>query len=56
MTLRSNTVVTLGSEDAFYFTPIEDGTGYIYVPSNLVDSYKSANGWSTYANQIRAIV
>lgn len=55
LTLRSNTVVTLGSEDAFYFTPIEDGTGYIYVPSNLVDSYKSADGWSTYSNQIRAI-
>lgn len=56
LTLRSNTVVTLESADAFYFTPIEEGTGYIYVPSNLVDSYKTADGWSTYANQIRAIV
>jgi hypothetical protein len=55
LTLRSNTVVTLENEDVFYFTPIEDGTGYVYVPSNLVDSYKSADGWSTYANQIRAI-
>lgn len=55
LTLRSNTVVALENEDAFYFTPIEDGAGYIYVPSNLVDSYKSADGWSTYANQIRAI-
>ena len=56
LTLRSNTVVTLENADAFYFTPIEEGTGYIYVPSNLVDSYKTADGWSTYANQIRAIV
>lgn len=55
LTLRSNTVVTLENEDAFYFTPIESGTGYIYVPSDLVDNYKSANGWSTYANQIQAI-
>lgn len=56
LTLRSNTICTLENADAFYFTPIEEGSGYIYVPSNLVDSYKTANGWSTYANQIRAIV
>ena len=55
LTLRSSTVVTLENADAFYFTPIEEGTGYIYVPSNLVDSYKTADGWSTYANQIMAI-
>lgn len=55
LTLQSNTVVTLENENAFYFTPIEDGTGYIYVPSNLVDAYKTAGGWSVYANQIRAI-
>lgn len=55
LTLRSNAVCTLENPDAFYFTPIEDGVGYIYVPSNLVDSYKTADGWSVYANQIRAI-
>lgn len=36
-------------------TPIASGTGYIYVPSALVDTYKAATGWSTYAEQIRAI-
>ena len=35
--------------------PIATGTGYIYVPSALVGSYKTANYWSTYAGQIRAI-
>ena len=55
LTLRSDTVCTLDNADAFYFTPIEEGVGYIYVPSDLVDSYKTANGWSTYANQIIAI-
>ena len=55
LTLRSNTVIALENADAFYFTPIEDGTGYIYVPSALVDSYKVTDGWSTYANQIRTI-
>ena len=48
-------VVTLGSKSAFTGTPIASGTGYIYVPAALVDSYKSATNWSTYADQIRAI-
>lgn len=53
--LRSNTVVSLENKDAFYFTPIEEGTGYIYVPSELVANYKATSEWSVYANQIRAI-
>lgn len=28
---------------------------YIYVPSALVDSYKAAANWSTYANQFRSL-
>lgn len=36
-------------------TPIATGAGYIYVPLALVDTYKAATGWSTYAAQIRAI-
>lgn len=36
-------------------TLIASGTGYIYVPAALVDTYKAATGWSTYADQIRAI-
>lgn len=31
------------------------GTGYVYVPRALVDSYKSATNWSAVADQIRAI-
>ena len=52
--LRSETVCTLGT-NVFISTPIESGTGYIYVPRALVDSYKSATNWSTYANQFRAL-
>ena len=52
--LRSETVCTLGT-NVFTSTPIASGTGYIYVPSALVDSYKSETNWSTYAAQIRAI-
>lgn len=53
--LRSNTMVTLTNANAFYSTKIADGTGYIYVPAELVDSYKADSNWSVYANQIRAI-
>jgi hypothetical protein len=36
-------------------TRIEKGTGYIYVPADLVDSYKAATNWSTFAAQFRAL-
>lgn len=53
--LRSETMATLGSDTAFNKTPIASGTGYIYVPATLVNTYKAATNWTTYANQIRAI-
>ena len=53
--LRSGTMAKLYDTNAFSNTPISSGTGYIYVPATLVDSYKAASNWSTYANQIRAI-
>lgn len=51
---NTDTVVTLGN-NVFYNTPIEDGAGYIYVPSALIEDYKVATNWSNYANQFRAI-
>ena len=54
ITLSGSNVCTLGSS-AFYNTPIALGNGYIYVPANLVDTYKIAPYWSEYANQIVAI-
>ena len=36
-------------------TAISKGAGYIYVPRNLVDSYKAETNWSAYAEQIRAL-
>ena len=47
-------VPTLGVS-VFYETLIESGTGYIYVPDTLVDSFKSATNWSAYADQIKPI-
>lgn len=44
---------TLSSTNAFSNTPIASGTGYIYVPDESVDAYKSA--WSTYAGVIKPL-
>lgn len=48
-------VSTLADVSAFTSTPIDSGTGYIYVPRSLVDSYKTAENWSNYASQFRAL-
>ena len=48
-------ICNLSSTDIFKNTPIESGTGYVYVPAALVDSYKAATNWTVYADQIRAI-
>lgn len=53
--IRSNSVCVLKNTNAFYSTPIKDGTGYIYVPKSLIDDYKVAYNWSEYADQFRAI-
>lgn len=53
--LRGERVIALAATSIFTNTPIASGTGYIYVPSALVEDYKAATNWSTYADQIRAI-
>lgn len=52
---RTSAICTLSNKSAFAGAAIESGTGFVYVPSALVDTYKAASNWSTYANQIRAI-
>lgn len=52
---NSSSVPTMYNDDAFEDTPIANGNGYIYVPSKNLSNYKSANEWSTYANQFRAL-
>ena len=53
--LRGNNVCTLSNTNAFGSTPIASGTGYIYVPSSLIEQYKAATNWSTYADHFRAL-
>ena len=53
--LSNNQVVSLNNINAFTSSPIGNGRGCIYVPDNLVDSYKSDTNWSTYANRIKPL-
>lgn len=50
--LRSNEKCTLSNINAFNSTPIAEGLGWIYVPSDLVELYKADTNWSTFANRI----
>ena len=52
---KSESINELQHPNAFQRTPIASGTGYIYVPRALVDSYKVATNWSTFADQFRAL-
>ena len=49
-----NVVPTYGS-NMFLGTPINAGNGYIFVPDNLVNAYKTAFGWSRHASVIKGI-
>ncbi len=53
--LRNAAVVSNPYTDTFQGTPIEAGTGFIYVPDSLVEAYKTATNWSVFANQIKPI-
>jgi hypothetical protein len=61
LVLYSSSVAALSNVGAFKNTPMSassyTGTfGSIYVPASLVDAYKSATNWVTYADRITAIV
>ena len=55
ITIGYSSICRLTNYEVFYGTPIEDGTGSIYVPASLVDAYKTAENWSMYSNQIFSI-
>ena len=53
--LRSTTMCGLSNKNCFNNTPIASGTGFIYVPDNLVDTYKANTNWSNFAAQIKGL-
>ena len=52
ITIGYSSICSLKNINAFTNTQITSSTGSIYVPASLVDSYKSANNWSYFSNQI----
>ena len=52
---KTASVCPLSNTNAFSSSAISGKTGYIYVPSALVESYKASTNWITYASQFRAI-
>lgn len=41
--------------NTFQNTPISLERGYVYVPDESIEAYKTATNWSTYANQIKGL-
>ena len=52
---KTDAITALENISAFNNTPIKNGTGYIYVPAALLETYKTATNWVTFAAQFRAI-
>ena len=53
--LRYPKMIPLPNVSRLSGTPIESGTGYIYVPSSLITDYMEATNWVTFSQQFRAI-
>ena len=55
LVISTPTLCALNATNVFTSTPIESGTGYIYVPKALIENYKVATNWVNFAEQFRAI-
>ena len=53
--IRSSSMAVLNATNIFDYTRVSRGLGAIYVPSNLVESYKTNSNWSAVANAIHPI-
>ena len=53
--IRSSSLSTLSNANALNYTRIYSKKGTIYVPSALVNNYKSASNWANYASSIFSI-
>lgn len=52
---QNASICDLEDIDAFSETPIANGEGFIYVPDELLEDYRAATNWSTYAEQIKPL-
>ena len=55
LVLRNAQMVFLEGRRHFEYTPIEDGTGLIYVPEDLISEYQTSPMWETYSEQFRSL-
>lgn len=55
LVIDSSNLIPLPNVNVLSATPISSGTGYVYVPDDLVDQYKVATNWATYASQIKGL-
>lgn len=51
---QAEKICTLSS-NVFANSSVASGTGFIYVPDDMVDSYKAHTNWSAYASQIKPL-
>lgn len=52
---KSGSICSLSNVNGVNNSLIGKGTGYVYVPVALIETYKTASNWSTFASQFRAI-
>lgn len=52
---KTGSICTLSNVNSVNNSPIGKGTGYVYVPASLVDTYKAATNWTSFASQFRAL-
>lgn len=52
---KEKSICTLTATEGISGTKIASGKGFIYVPKELLETYKTATNWSAYAEQIVAI-
>lgn len=53
--INSPYLLRMSARTMFTASKIAVGTGYVYVPDDMVDTYKNATNWSNYADQIKGI-
>lgn len=54
--IRASSMIRNTASNAFNQSSVANGTGFVYVPTDLVSTYQSATNWVTYASQIRPFV
>ena len=52
---RTANICAISGTNVLQGTKIESGTGYIYVPRKMIEEYKVATNWVTFASQFRVL-